>query len=140
VLYGEEDLVAGLAGFLSEIGMEIVLCATGGQPGRLHTVLNETTGGLTSATRVMEDSDFATITETARELAPDILIGSSKGLTTARALGVPLIRVGFPVHDRFGAQRIRLFGYAGTQELFDRIVNVLLEGKQNSRNVGYAYL
>jgi nitrogenase molybdenum-iron protein NifN len=140
VLYGEEDLVAGLAGFLSEIGMEIVCCATGARCGGLHTVLNEVTGGATSATRVMEDTDFATITETARSMAPDILIGNSKGATTAQALGVPLIRVGLPIHDRFGAQRIRMFGYAGTQELFDRIVNALLAKKQDSTNVGYAYL
>jgi nitrogenase molybdenum-iron protein NifN len=140
VLCGEDDLVIALAGFLSEIGMEIILCATGGQPGNLHTLLNEATGGATSATRVMEDTDFATITETARAMAPDILIGNSKGMSTALSLGVPLIRVGFPIHDRFGAQRIRMFGYAGTQELFDRIVNVILERKQSSRNVGYAYL
>ena len=140
VLYGEDDLIVGLAAFLNEIGMEIVLCATGGQSGHLHAVLNETTGGATSATRVMEDADFATIIETAREMAPDILIGNSKGMTAAQALGAPLIRVGFPVHDRFGAQRIRLFGYAGTQQLFDKIVNALLEKKQNSRNGGYAYL
>ena len=140
VLYGEDDLVAGLAGFLSEIGMEIVLCATGGHPGRLHDALNETTGGATSDTRVMEDTDFATITETAKAMSPDLLIGNSKGLCTARALDAPLIRVGFPVHDRFGAQRTRLFGYAGALSLFDRIVNALLEKQQRSNAVGYSYL
>jgi len=35
VVYGEEDLVVGLASFLSEIGVQPVLCASGGRSGRL---------------------------------------------------------------------------------------------------------
>jgi len=53
---------------------------------------------------------------------------------------VPLVRCGFPVHDRLGAQRIRLLGYGGTQQLFDRIVNALLEAKQEHSDIGYSYL
>ena len=35
VIYGEQDLVAGLAGFLSEIGIHPVLCASGDKAGGL---------------------------------------------------------------------------------------------------------
>jgi nitrogenase molybdenum-iron protein NifN len=31
-------------------------------------------------------------------------------------------------------------GYRGAQELYDRIVNALLEVKQDNSEVGYAYL
>ncbi len=84
--------------------------------------------------------DFQQIEELARELSPDLLIGHSKGYTLARKLGIPLIRVGFPIHDRFGAQRILHVGYRGTQSLLDRIVNALIEGNQNDSPVGYAYM
>ena len=50
------------------------------------------------------------------------MIGASKGYQIARQLGVPLLRVGFPIHDRFGGQRLLHLGYRGTQELYDRIV------------------
>ena len=89
---------------------------------------------------VHEGMDFQQIEELARELSPDLLIGHSKGYTLARKLGIPLIRVGFPIHDRFGAQRILHVGYRGTQSLLDRIVNALIEGNQNDSPVGYAYM
>jgi hypothetical protein len=47
-------------------------------------------------------------------------------------LKVPLIRVGFPIHDRIGGQRVLHLGYRGAQELFDRIINALLEVKQET--------
>ena len=53
---------------------------------------------------------------------------------------MPLIRVGFPVHDRFGGQRILHLGYRGAQRLFDLVVNILLERKQDSNSIGYSYL
>jgi nitrogenase molybdenum-iron protein NifN len=89
---------------------------------------------------VREGMDFLQIEELARELSPDLLIGHSKGYTLARTLGIPLIRVGFPIHDRFGAQRVLHVGYRGTQSLLDRIVNALIEGNQNDSPVGYAYM
>jgi nitrogenase molybdenum-iron protein NifN len=69
----------------------------------------------------------------------DLLIGNSKGYKLARSRGVPLVRIGFPVHDRFGGARIRSFGYDGTLELFDRIANALIERAQEDNDVGYTY-
>jgi uncharacterized Zn-finger protein len=53
---------------------------------------------------------------------------------------VPLIRVGFPIHDRIGGQRVLHLGYRGAQELYDRIVNALLEAKQDTSTIGYSRL
>ena len=71
---------------------------------------------------------------------PDIVIGHSKGYYIARELGIPIVRVGFPVHDRVGGPRIKHIGYEGTQNLFDMIVNKLLEYKQEHSPVGYKYM
>ncbi len=63
--------------------------------------------------------DFYEIAEAAEGLAPDLLIGHSKGYHLARRWQAPLIRVGFPIHDRFGGQRILHLGYRGAQNLLD---------------------
>ena len=114
LVYGEEDLVLGMAKFLSEIGIIPIICPDG--------------------------LDFAGIEELAVSARPDIIIGNSKGYQIARKLKVPLIRIGFPIHDRIGGQRILHYGYRGALELYDRIVNALLGVKQESSPVGYSYL
>ena len=67
-------------------------------------------------------------------------LGSSNGYSLARKLDIPIVRVGFPIHDRIGGQRILHIGYRGAQELYDAIVNSLLEVKQEKSDVGYSYL
>jgi nitrogenase molybdenum-iron protein NifN len=140
VVYGEEDLVVGLTSFLAEIGVQPVLCASGGESGRLEAAVRAVAGDAAESAIVREGMDFATIGEIARGLAPDFLIGSSKGYSLARELGIPLIRVGFPIHDRIGGQRILHLGYRGAQQLFDAVTNTLLAGAQERSPVGYSYL
>jgi nitrogenase molybdenum-iron protein NifN len=141
VIYGEEDLIIGLVAFLGEIGVRPVLCASGEKSGRLATTLREVYPDFdTFEPTVLEGADFVQIADVAEALKPDLVIGNSKGAPTARRCKVPLIRVGFPIHDRFGGARVRLFGYRGTEELFDRLVNALLEKKEIELGHDYAYL
>ncbi len=58
----------------------------------------------------------------------------------ARRLNLPLIRTGFPIHDRFGGQRVLHIGHRGAQRFYDVIVNTLLERKQDNSEMGYTYL
>jgi len=141
VVYGEEDLVVGLTAFLVEIGVKPVLCASGGQSGRLQEAIIEVTRDiLPEPPLVREGMDFYEMGEAVESLAPDLFIGHSKGYHLARRCQAPLIRVGFPIHDRFGGQRILHLGYRGAQNLLDLIVNAVLEKKQQDSPVGYGYL
>jgi nitrogenase molybdenum-iron protein NifN len=140
VVYGEEDLVVGLTAFLAEIGVQPVLCASGGESGRLEAAVKAVAGAAAERIIVREGMDFATMGEVARGLAPDFLMGSSKGYSLARKLDLPLIRVGFPIHDRIGGQRILHLGYRGAQQLFDAVANTLLGRAQDRSPVGYSYL
>ncbi len=140
IVYGEEDLVVGLAAFLSEIGIVPVLCASGGKSRQLARSLRAAIPGIDERTVIREGFDFAEIAESAEALRPDLLIGSSKGYSLARKLGIPLVRAGFPIHDRIGGQRILHVGYRGAQHLYDAVVNALLDAKQGSSAVGYSYL
>ncbi len=141
VVYGEEELVVGLVSFLSEIGVIPVLVGTGGKGRGLAGAIAAAAGDcLTGPPRVLEGVDFHEIAEQAAELAPELLVGNSKGYRYARAWNVPLLRVGFPIHDRFGGQRLLHLGYRGALELYDRLVNILLEKQQSDSPIGYGYL
>ncbi len=112
-IYGEADMVSSLSAWCKEVGMEPY---------------------------PFKDTDFETIHSQLLDIKPDLMLGSSKGYYIARELKIPLVRVGFPIHDRFGATRQLMVGYRGTQELFDRVVNALLEYKQENSPVGYKYI
>lgn len=140
-IYGEEDLVVGLASILDEVGIIPLICASGGKSGFLKEKINVVlTNTKVEDIAIIDGSDFGNIEEKVEELKPDIIIGNSKGYKIARHFNIPLIRVGFPIHDRFGASRILLLGYKGTQQLFDSIVNEIIEKRQESSPVGYTYI
>ena len=141
IIYGEEDLVVGMTAFLTEIGITPILCASGGKSGLLRKSIMELIPGMDElGIKVREGVDFVDIEDEAKLLKPDFLIGNSKGYTMSRKNNIPLIRLGFPIHDRFGGQRMHHLGYRGTQELFDRIVNTVIEQRQNASSIGYTYM
>jgi nitrogenase molybdenum-iron protein NifN len=141
ILYGEEDLLVGMCSFLAEIGVQPVLCASGGTSGKLKAAIAAATGDtLPEQPQVFEGMDFFEISEIAETLQPDLVVGHSKGYPLAKKLNIPLIRVGFPIHDRVGGQRILHLGYAGAQHLFDMVANAMIEKKQDDSPVGYFYM
>ncbi|AEF80250.1 nitrogenase component 1 [Leadbettera azotonutricia] len=140
IIYGEEDFVASLASFLDEIGIVPVIAATGadsqGFKKRIQGVLRNTR----QEVQIADDADFVTILEMAKDLRPDFIMGHSKGLFLSRELGIPLVRCGFPIHDRIGGQRILHLGYKGTLNLFDLVCNAIMEAKQDQHDKGYTYI
>lgn len=141
VVYGEEDLVVGLASFLSEIGVIPVVCASGGKSGHLRAKLGQVVEDMEAKGIVVLDGvDFTEIEAAAERMAPDFLIGSSKGYSIARKLKKPLIRVGFPIHDRMGGARILHVGYRGALQLFDAMTNTIIAARQDASPVGYSYM
>jgi len=141
VVYGEEDLVIGMASFLSEIGVVPALCASGGKSGQLKEKLRQVVDDFDEKQiQVMENVDFVEIGKAARKVNPDFLIGNSKGYKIAREMQKPLIRIGFPIHDRMGGARIVHVGYRGAQQLFDTITNTIIASRQDSSAVGYFYM
>lgn len=141
IVYGEEDLVVGMTAFLAEIGIFPVLCASGGTSGKLGQAIEAVTADiLPDQPLVHEGMDFFEIHELAESLQPDLVVGHSKGYPLARKLDIPLIRVGFPIHDRVGGQRILHLGYAGAQQLYDTVTNAIISKKQADSSVGYSYM
>ncbi|MCK5451282.1 MAG: nitrogenase [Candidatus Omnitrophica bacterium] len=140
VVFGEEDMVMSIARFLCEIGMIPVLCASGAKGDKMREISQQLFLEYKNEIIVRTKADFVDIEEESEVLNPDLLIGNSKGYSLSRKLGIPLVRVGFPIHDRFGASRISHLCYKGTQELFDRIVNAVIAKKQSESVAGYTYM
>ncbi|WP_321492120.1 nitrogenase component 1 [uncultured Desulfobacter sp.] len=145
LIYGEEDFVVSMAGFLAEVGIVPVLCASGGKSktfrAALEAMLPEK---VIDQIIIQNDMDFTCMEETAaampEDLRPELIIGNSKGYAMARRLKIPMVRVGFPIHDRIGGSRILHVGYKGAQQLFDNIVNTILTAKQTASRIGYSYM
>ncbi len=138
-VYGEADHALGMTAYLSELGMDIRLVATGGRtPGfedAVGRILPET-----EHVRILNGVDFRDIEAAVEACKPTLLVGNSKGYTLSRRLELPMVRTGFPIHDRFGGQRFLHLGYAGAQRLLDTLVNTLLTHKQDTSTTGWTYL
>ena len=144
IVYGDEDFTVALASFLDEIGVVPVIVATGAKSAafkqRVEDALVNARDSDRARIAILDDADFATMLEIAKDAKSDFVMGSSKGYYLARNLGVPLVRCGFPIHDRIGGQRILHLGYRGTQNLFDLVCNALMQAKQQSAKSGYTYI
>ncbi|MCX7654956.1 MAG: hypothetical protein N2Z76_00310 [Treponemataceae bacterium] len=142
---GDEDLVLSLASFLLEIGARPVLCASGGKTGYLRRGMMElqNRGAPCWPSNfepvILCGTDFKHIEVLAERLKVRLIIGSSKAYPMARTLKIPLVRCGFPIHDRFGAAQTLHVGYKGTYELLRLVVNTLIEAEQDTNPVGYTY-
>ena len=141
VVYGDPDMVAGMCSFLAEIGIYPVVAASGTRTGRMKEIIEKSVEDPSfHPETVCEDTDFVYLEEMAAAHKADLLVGNSKGYGIAKRLQIPLVRVGFPIHDRLGGSRILHIGYRGAQQLFDTIANALIAQRQESNEIGYMYM
>jgi nitrogenase molybdenum-iron protein NifN len=134
VIYGEPELVYAFAGLCLENGAVPAVIATGSGDSRLtaRIKLLLAESGAYDAPVVLEEADFSAIDEAAARTNANIAVGHSGGKFLTERRDIPVVRVGYPVHDRIGGQRILSAGYAGTLAFLDRFTNTLLEMKYRS--------
>ncbi len=138
-VYGEADFVLAMASFLCELGIEPAICMTG------ENISRESIELISSRIRhygfndavVLADTDFDALDDAVETYRPEILIGNSRGYKTARKYDLPLVRAGFPIHDRFGGQRLLHLGYEGALRMTDEIANTIIAVRQAESPVGY---
>lgn len=132
VIYGEPELVYAFATLCAENGASPVVVASGTKNSRLAERLAPVLETLDETPVMLEDADFAAIEAAALRADANIAIGHSGGKSITERHGIPLVRVGFPIHDRTGGQRILSAGYRGTLAFLDRFTNTLLETKYST--------
>lgn len=138
VIYGEPELIAAVTDLCLENGIKPVLIATGSKNVLLKKYLDNKIKDLFEKPIILDDTDFETIEEYAKELNANIMIGNSDGRRIEEKLGIYLLRIGFPIHDRIGAQRQVFTGYVGSMNLIDGVANSIIENNEKTfRKVAY---
>jgi nitrogenase molybdenum-iron protein alpha/beta subunit/MoaA/NifB/PqqE/SkfB family radical SAM enzyme len=137
VIFGEPDFTYAMVRFCVENGMIPVITAIGTKcPGFREKIEKELEKLAESypmeRCEIIEDTDFATIEEYARDLKVNVLIGNSDGRRIAHKLGIRLVRRSFPIHDHLGGQRLRSLGYEGALTLLDEITNAMIDDKEEN--------
>ena len=130
--------MAASAGFFSEIGMNVVLCVSGGRTGGLagHRVAGPNASGQTI---VLADSDFAAAQEAARDSARGPHRRQQQRLPVGAGPRCAWCAWACRIHDRLGGGPILPSATRGTRQLHDRVVNALLEAAQDGLAVGYTH-
>lgn len=129
-VYGDTEMVLGIIRFMSELGMKPQIAATGAA----NTAFAECAAEIASGCKVMIGVDFSQIAEEASSRDIELMVGPFTGRGVARREKIPLLRVGLPNHDRYGASHQLLLGYEGSMYLLDGMANVLLDHKERERH------
>ncbi|MEO1027687.1 MAG: nitrogenase molybdenum-iron protein subunit beta [Pseudomonadota bacterium] len=135
-LYGDADFAQGMAKFLLELGAEPthILCNHANKRWKkaVESMLAESPYGANSEVHIGKDLwHFRSLVFTDK---PDFMIGNSYGkfiqrdtLHKGKEFEVPLIRIGFPIHDRHHLHRQTTYGYEGAMQMLTTLVNTVLE-------------
>ena len=127
-IFGDPDTVLGLMQFALEMGM-IVKYAITGTPGEAFDKAAKERlfkFGQTEA-KVKSSGDLFEMHQWIKNDPVDLLIGSSYGKQIAKAEGIPFVRAGFPVLDRYAHSYMPIVGYRGAIRLMEQITNALLD-------------
>ncbi|KXS48845.1 nitrogenase iron-molybdenum cofactor biosynthesis protein NifN [Halanaerobium saccharolyticum] len=131
-IFGDPEMIYAVSSICQENGIDPVIMATGTDLDIFEKKLKELTAETRVNNLIFSDTDFEEIRNYVNEYDINIMIGNSDGAFIEEKDGVPLIRVGFPIHDRVGASRQQNIGYQGSNNFLDQITNQLLALKHNN--------
>ena len=126
-IFGDPDFVAGLTRFTCEMGMIPTVVCTGTESKRFIEDINNISEEKGVSPTILAGGDLYDMHREIKEVGADILIGNAYGASIAQEENIPLFRVGFPVFDRLGAQRISVLGYNGGIDFVDKLTNTILD-------------
>jgi nitrogenase molybdenum-iron cofactor biosynthesis protein NifN len=126
-IYGDPDVVTGMSRFVSELGMIPSIVCTGTESNRFVEDMENIAEENNISPVVLAGRDLYDLHQQVKCMDIDLLIGNSYGARIAEAENIPILRMGFPVYDRLGAQRISILGYKAGIRMVDTITNMVLE-------------
>jgi nitrogenase molybdenum-iron protein NifN len=124
-VFGDTDIVLGITSLLTELGMDPAIVATGSN----NPVFMEQVDQISPNSRILTGVDFTEIHGEIKDNDIELMIGPFTGRQISRTENIPLVRVGFPNHDRVGTTRQLILGYEGAMRLIDTITNTIIENK-----------
>ncbi len=114
---GDPDLLFALADLVAGMGCAVTAAVAPAKAAILEKV---------PATQV-KLGDLEDLEQAAREHGVDLVICNSHAAETARRLGVPLLRAGFPQYDLIGGYQKLWVGYRGTRQALFDLANLIVE-------------
>jgi nitrogenase molybdenum-iron cofactor biosynthesis protein NifN len=112
----DPDLLVALTQLLASMGAETVAAVA---PSNAPTLRD-------AATTRVKIGDLEDLEQIARANGAEVLLTNSHGVQTAKRLGIPLLRVGFPQFDLLGGYQRQWVGYNGTRATLFELANILL--------------
>ena len=128
-IYGNPDMVIGLAQFCLDLEMLPVLLLLGDDS--IHYASDPRVKELKENVRfdmeIVTNADLWELEDRIKNkgLELDLILGHSKGRFVAIDYNIPMLRVGFPVYDRAGYYRHPIVGYAGAVWLAEGMANAI---------------
>lgn len=128
-IYGNPDLVIGLAEFCLDLEMKPVLLLLGddnvsyADDPRIKALQENVAHDM----EIVTNADFWELENRIKNqgLELDLILGHSKGRFVSIDYGIPMVRVGFPTYDRAGMFRHPVVGYGGAIWLAEQMANAL---------------
>jgi nitrogenase molybdenum-iron protein beta chain len=137
-IYGNPDLVIGLAEFCLDLEMKPVLLLLGDEnPNYLKDPrIKELQEKVEYDMQIIRNADLWDLESRIKnkEVELDLIMGHSKGRFISIDYDIPMLRVGFPVYDRAGYYRHPVMGYAGSIWLAEEMANVLFSDMEYKKN------
>ena len=137
-IYGNPDLVIGLAEFCLDLEMKPVLLLLGDEnPNYLKDPrIKELEDKVEYDMQIIRNADLWDLESRIKnkEVELDLIMGHSKGRFISIDYDIPMLRVGFPVYDRAGYYRHPIVGYAGAIWLAEEMANVLFTDMEYKKN------
>ncbi|MCB6178331.1 nitrogenase molybdenum-iron protein subunit beta [Rhodobacter sp. Har01] len=128
-LFGDPDFVYAMARFLLEVGAEPKHClATNGSKAwaeKMQALFATSPFG--AGAKAWPGKDLWHLRSLMATEPVDMLIGSSYGKYLQRDLGVPLVRLTFPIFDRHHHHRFPTWGYQGGLNVLVKLLDAIFD-------------
>ncbi|EIW20044.1 MULTISPECIES: Fe-only nitrogenase subunit beta [Pelosinus] len=137
-IYGNADLVIGLAEFCLDLEMKPMLLLLGDDntsypnDPRIKALQENVAFDM----EVIMNADLWELENRIKNegLELDLILGHSKGRFISIDYNIPMVRVGFPTYDRAGLYRHPVVGYAGATWLGEEMANTLFTDMEYKKN------
>ncbi|WP_027192256.1 nitrogenase component 1 [Fundidesulfovibrio putealis] len=129
LVYGDPDQVYSVASLCVENGITPAVLGTGSVSKAYRGLLDKLLEHAGMASTILDDTDFETLEHHTLKNEVNLVVGNSAGKQLTEKYGLPPVRIGFPINDRFGGQRLVYTGYSGSLKLLDDMVNAVLAKK-----------
>lgn len=136
-IYGNPDLVIGLAEFCLDLEMKPVLLLLGDDnTGYARDPrIQELQEKVDFKMEIITNADLWELENRIKNegLELDLILGHSKGRYNSIDNNIPMFRVGFPIYDRAGMHRHPVVGYDGAIWLAEQMANTLFEDMERKK-------